>query len=131
MWCLPDQQIAASRSPRRPTLRAGATRACLVLCVVVTVLHAGVAECQDGTISFVGAIVTPTCSVTLASTLAESPAGTQSCGSTRDNSVRAMRVTTTTIQPDPADPVLHYFVNYVTGGDSAARRPQLMTVSYE
>ncbi|RUL74952.1 hypothetical protein [Dyella choica] len=91
-------------------------------------------KAQTGTITFVGAIVAPTCQAPTDT----SPAATvhyvttdQSCGSQKDKSVRTYQLTAQPIQADSNDKVLKYFFNYVAGADNHAQQPVLMTLQYD
>lgn len=91
------------------------------------------ARSQDGSIQFVGAVVTPTCQLAADANalMSAQAAAARSCGSERDGSVRAYQLKTDPIQANSGDRVLRYFFDYVTDADNHAQQPVLMTVQYD
>jgi type 1 fimbria pilin len=103
-----------------------------VLVAALCLVSAG-ARSQDGSIQFVGAVVTPTCQVAADANalVAAHAAAARTCGSERDGSVRAYQLQTDPIQANSGDRVLRYFFDYVTDAANHAQQPVLMTLQYD
>jgi hypothetical protein len=96
---------------------------------------------ESGTITFVGAIVAPTCSPSMtvaltAATVAPAQGNVQSqiCGGPGGdvaNAARAYVQSVTPIASSESDQVLKYFGDYVRAGVGEAANPKLITQTYE
>ncbi|MGC1549121.1 MAG: hypothetical protein WA777_11385 [Rhodanobacter sp.] len=103
---------------------------------------AGGGTIGGGTITFVGAILAPTCNIatvpdSLTAVAGEAVAPTshrQICsgpGGDAANMARAYALNVVRLTSTESDPVLKYFDNYVKAGDPTAKDPVLVTQTYE
>ncbi|GLQ49040.1 hypothetical protein ACFFJT_02370 [Dyella flava] len=125
----------------------------LVGCFFVAVLGASVAKAggsvkaeggsiKGGTITFVGALVEPTCNISAAADLlstvnraarAQQPYQ-QSCSGTASAPVNASRTYSASVEhlsSTEPDQVLRYFASYVRATQSSGADPVLVTQTYE
>jgi hypothetical protein len=96
---------------------------------------------ESGTITFVGAIVAPTCTPSMFGSLTTSsvqPARgnvqSQICSGPGGDAVNAARTyaqSVTPISSSESDQVLKYFGDYVRAGEGEAANPRLITQTYE
>ncbi|MBE1159380.1 hypothetical protein [Dyella acidiphila] len=110
-----------------------------LLCAPVAAASGGGNVVEGGTISFVGAIVEPTCGVAVQSTelnamVDASVAAQHSCvaaggQSTDVQSIYAQSVVR--LSDTEQDKVLNYFSGYVRSGSPTASAPVLVTQTYE
>jgi hypothetical protein len=101
-----------------------------------------VGKAVGGTITFVGALVEPTCNISSVPDLlgAETrPAGTQqsyrrTCSGTTPTPASASRVYSTSVvhlSSSESDQVLRYFAGYVRAGQPGSADPVLVTQTYD
>lgn len=123
----------------------------LVGCVMVSVLGASAAKAggsgkiAGGTITFVGALVEPTCNISSVPDLLDEVTGAaqaqqphqphqRSCSGRATTSVSAARTYSSSVEhlsgAEP-DQVLRYFASYVRAGGSTGADPVLVTQTYE
>jgi hypothetical protein len=116
-------------------------------CLMISVLGASAAKAGgggniDGTITFVGEVVEPTCSIgaeaAMASTVASVSVAPQSqqrsCTGVNPAAVQASRiyrVGVAHLSNAESDQVLRYFANYVRAAKSSNADPVLVTQTYE
>ena len=96
---------------------------------------------EGGTITFVGAVVEPTCSVAgmtddltmVASAAQAHPALQRSCSDSMaaTANARPYEVNVVHLSADEPDQVLKYFANYVRAAQSGSADPVLLTQTYE
>lgn len=120
----------------------------LVGCFFVSILGAsavkagGGAKIEGGTIAFAGAIVEPTCNISVApdvlSAVTRAAVTQQSykrtCSGTIPAPVNASRIYSTSVvhlSNSEPDQVLKYFAGYVRAAQSSSADPVLMTQTYE
>lgn len=97
---------------------------------------------EGGTITFVGALVAPTCNISTAQDLVNAAAGAagtlqsrqRACTGTLTASVNASQIYSTSIahlSNSESDQVLRYFASYVRAAQSSGADPILVTHTYE
>jgi type 1 fimbria pilin len=102
-------------------------------------------ETEGGTITFVGAVLEPTCAINATNaavviegaSTAPNPQHSYACAGTASVSTadvaasRRYALTVTHLTDAEADPVLKYFDGYVRASSAAAPNPVLLTQAYE
>jgi hypothetical protein len=116
-------------------------------CLLVSVLGASAVKAGgggtiDGTITFVGAVVEPTCSIgaeqdvvsVVASAAATQQSHQRSCAGANPTSAQVSRIYNVGVvhlSNAESDQVLRYFANYVRAAKSGSADPVLVTQTYE
>lgn len=125
-------------------------RRCLVLvgCFLVSILGASVAKAggsgksASGTITFVGALVEPTCNISAAPDVSGAGAGAadalyshqRSCSGANPSSTTASQTYSSDVvhlSNAESDQVLRYFAGYVRDAQASRADPVLVTQTYE
>jgi hypothetical protein len=111
---------------------------CAALLNISIAQAAGSGSLGSGTISFVGAVVAPTCMITTSpNTLGEAVAiqsRRQICPGPGGDAANAARIYTASVvrlSSAESDPVLKYFDHYVKASGLDAKDPVLVTQTYE
>jgi hypothetical protein len=116
-----------------PSVTTHPCRRCWFLLPLLFALSLPV-KAQTGTVTFVGAIVVPTCQAgpALSPVSAVSSEGSLgSCGVVKDKSVGFYHLTQTPITAHTSDALLNYFFHYTVSGTDQHQPPVLMTLDYE